>query len=520
MPWSWCADNLSILMLRSCALLLIAASATADTLDTVGASLLRSFDPALTGSGVRVAQVEVDLPDPYGFQVNPSAVGQPEALFTWYSLEGSAITYPNSLGTESWHGNSVAQFFFGIPNGIATGVAHVDNYEAFHFGSALVPAEMPIEARVINQSFTYANQSTMTDRDYDNYAARYNVLFVTGIGNDGAPKSPGTAYNSLGVGALGGLSSIGPTSEGRSKPEITVPSGYTSFSTPIVAGAAALLLQAAERGDAGPNIAAASDSRLLKALLINGAQKPPSWSNASPAGLDYAQGAGVLNVFTSWRQLRGGQFAAGASTQVQTGDPHPPPPFTGGIGARRGWDLSTISSSVNQDGIKHYFFDSQGVFNRTFTATLAWNRQRNLTGINNLDLFLYNVTTGALVASRISTVDNLEHLCVTNLPTGKYALQVWKSGGLLQRVSNSETYALVFDFGTSEAAHLGPVRLVSGEVRATLQGEPNTAYRIEGTSDFLTWSTVTTNALPLTGLSEIVVDSGGNYRFFRALELP
>ena len=76
--------------------------------------------------------------------------------------------------------------------------------------------------------------------------------------------APATCYNGLGVGCygVGAASSIGPTVDnGRSKPDLTAPSTYTSFSTPYVSGAGAVLLQAAANGAGGTNLAAAGDLR-------------------------------------------------------------------------------------------------------------------------------------------------------------------------------------------------------------------------------------------------------------------
>src|SRR5262249_1545219 len=147
------------------------------------------------------------------------------------------------------------------------------------------------------------------------YAARYGTLFITGAGNSGSVSSPATCYNGMGVAAYGGNSSIGPTSDGRSKPDITAPASLTSFSTPQVSGAAAVLLQAANRNDAGAGTAAdAGDARTLKALLMNGAEKPSDWAHTATAPLDARYGAGVLNLWNSYRQLRGGKQAFAIST--------------------------------------------------------------------------------------------------------------------------------------------------------------------------------------------------------------
>ena len=94
----------------------------------------------LNGSGIRVAQPEADT---NGDQLASQSrrVGQPTNLFTYISAR--LLTYigwtPPMLSqylwaTESGHADAVAENFYGIPNGVATNVAHVDNYDAdlFH----------------------------------------------------------------------------------------------------------------------------------------------------------------------------------------------------------------------------------------------------------------------------------------------------------------------------------------------------------------------------------------------------
>jgi hypothetical protein len=119
---------------------------------------------------------------------------------------------------------------------------------------------------------------------------------------------------------------------------------------------------------------------------------------------------------------------------------------TGSIAVLSGWDFNTNTSSATTAGVNHYFFNvtnnSGGQF--TAAATLVWNRHRNKTNINNLDLFLYDAVSSNLVACSTSLVDNVEHLWLPQLPQGRYDLQVLKNGGAT--VSSSETYALAFEF--------------------------------------------------------------------------
>jgi hypothetical protein len=302
---------------------------------------------------------------------------------------------------------------------------------------------------VVNQSFIGPTNSQSTyDQIYDNYAARYNTLFVSGIGNGGPVYPPATCYNGLGVAAYGGSSSIGPTIDnGRCKPDITAPADVTSYSTPQVAGAAAVLMQAGLRGDGGSDTNSAADSRTLKALLLNGAVKPADWTNGAASPLDARYGAGVLNVFNSYKQLAGGKHGYTVSTSVFTNSPHPPTGATGTVSGLSGWDFNTNFSSATSNGVRHYYFNvTNGVSNTAFTATitLVWNRHRTNNFINNLDLFIYDAISSNLVARSTSLVDNVEHIWLPRLPQSRYDLQVFKSGGAT--ITTNETYALAYEF--------------------------------------------------------------------------
>jgi hypothetical protein len=434
--------------------------AHASSLDAIGVTLLRTVTTNLNGTGIRVAQPEAGAPN---FEVNPafSWVQQPVSLFTYISSGGSTSVFPNGLGLESDHGDMVASNFYGMPAGIATNVAHVDNYDANYFiqvsGSTpnfivLLPSTN-INDSVVNQSFVFSSPplalQTAVDMAYDNYAAQYNTLFVNGAGNGGPVFPPATCYNGLGVGDYGGGSSTGPTLDnGRAKPDITAPEGYSSFSAPEVSGAAAVLMQAGLRGDGGSSTNSAADIRTVKALLLNGAIKPVDWTNIPPSPLDVRYGAGVLNVFNAYEQLAGGKHAFIVNTTVPTGGPHPPTGAGGTVSTLSGWDFNTLSSSVPSDSVNHYYFNVTNGLNAaafTATATLVWNRQLNKTNINNLDLYLYDAVSSNLIEVSTSAVDNVEHLWLPQLPKGRYDLQVLKHGGN-NTVSSSETYALAFEF--------------------------------------------------------------------------
>jgi hypothetical protein len=510
----------------------------AEHLDAIGVTLLRTITTNLDGTGIRVAQPEAGAPT---FEVTPSSpwVQQPAGLFTYITSSGTTNNFPNSLGADSSHADTVASNFYGLPAGVATNVVHVDNYDANYFVqvSAIVTpfttnytVSLPssnIDDAVVNQSFifTEANGSSIPvveqeaiDSAYDNYAARYNTLFVSGAGN-GAPvyvSPPATSYNGLGVGDYGGGSSIGPTLDnGRAKPDITAPETATSFSTPQVAGAAALLMQAGLRGDGGSDTNSPADIRTVKALLLNGAIKPADWTNNPPSPLDPLYGAGVLNVFNSYKQLTGGKHGYIVATTVPLGNPHPPIGTGGTIGALSGWDFNTITSSAASDEINHYYFNvTNGSSNAAFTATatLVWNRQLNKTNLNNLDLFLYNVVSSNLVAASTSVVDNVEHLWLPQLPQGRYDLQVLKNGGL-NPASNTETYALAFEFFSLSLK----VTQAGTNVLLTWPIYP-TGFTLNTTTSLtppIAWNALNTTSTATNGQNQVTWGVSNTSQFFR-----
>jgi hypothetical protein len=504
-------------------LLGVAAPVAGADLETIGVTDLRALVPSLNGTNVPVAQPEAVNPAP-SWQVNPAAVSQPPSLFGWFASNGFSTNFPNALGQESGHADQVAGLFYGAATGVAPGLSHVDNYEASYF-FALIQTQAPLTARVVNQSFVFTGQETSVDADYDNHAARFNTLFVSGAGNTGSVRSPGTAYNGLAVGAYGGTSSIGPTSDGRCKPDVAAPASFTSFSAPLVSGVASLLIQAGLRSDGGPFTAtAATDSRTVKALLLNGAVKPADWTNGVTSPLDARYGAGIVHALNSYHQLRGGQYAPILTTTALSGSPHLPPANTNEIPVRRGWNLRALSNARNQDVVDHYFFTLPSAPLGAFTlqATLVWQRQRNQSAINNLDLFLFSASTSALVASSQSPVDNVEHLLAIGLPPGRYDLQVLKNGTPGQRLTASETYALAFEFGPPETPQLAHPACVAGQFSARLSGEPLQDYLIRSSTDLVNWAPVVTNTTSIQGTFDWTDPVSGppDQRFYRAIRLP
>ncbi len=491
----------------------------ATSLDQIGVTLLRAMTTNVDGSGIRVAQPEAQEFGTTNWEVNPmnATVLLPTNRFTFTSDLGTATNFPNALCGASGHATSVAEHFYGLTNGVATNVVHVDNYDAWFFITNFLYNLAPIPpAEIVNQSFTWGavsiSDQQILDSDYDNYEEAYGTLFISAACNASINlqvSPPGTAYNSISVGAFGGNSSIGPTPDnGRSKPDLTAPADETSYSTPQVAGAAALLLQAALRGDGG-NTNDASDLRVIKALLLNGAVKPADWTNANSSPLDARYGAGVLNVFNSYEQLASGEQIFCASNLISVSAAHPPVGVTNTISVTSGWDAEFIFSGATNDTVNHYFFN---VSNGMATATLVWNRQFGATNINDLDLFLFNTAHSNLVACSTSRVDNVEHIFATHLAAGRYDLQVVKNGGT-NVVSDAEIYALAWAFVSPalQIARAGTNAAVSWPAYPA-------GFRVESATNLgaPVWST---NALPpdefTNSRNSLTLNATNALRFFR-----
>ena len=518
-----------------CVLMALAAlAASAQNLDEIGVTALSAVAPGVDGSGIRVAQPEAyngDNGSTNAWEVNPTNAC-PSTLFAYLSGLGSSTNFPNSVGDWSSHAEAVGNYFYGSSYGVATNVAHVNNYDAnsyvtldeFVLGpitnwSCLLPGADSGDM-IVNQSYIFGSVPSQIpvaaqqaiDSAYDNYATTNHTLFVSGAGNGGSVCPPSTCYNGLSVAAYNGGSSTGPTVDnGRCKPDITASSlaGLTSFSTPLVSGAAAVLMQAGLRGDGGSDTNSAADIRTVKALLLNGAIKPANWTNSNSSPLDARYGAGVLNVFNAYEQLAGGKNIFCDSNSVAVGAAHPPLTDTNLVSAMSGWDLENISSGATNGAVNHYRFNSAG---GAVTVTLVWNRQLGKTNINDLDLFLLNAASSNLVACSTSRVDNVEHLFVPQLAAGRYDLQVLKNGGT-NVVSDAETYALAWALvaPTLSIAKSGTNAVLTWAVYPA-------GFRVEATTNLLSpgWNTNQLSPPVITNsMNSLILNATNAQQFFR-----
>ena len=242
----------------------------------------------------------------------------------------------------------------------------------------------------------------------------------------------------------------------------------TSFAAPIIAGGAALLVDAGKDRFGGGS---AIDGRMIKAVLQNSATKTPGWNNAqnpvagvltTTQSLDYAVGAGRIDLARAFRQYTAG------NTDL--------PGSAGGVIENVGWDSGQVAQNAPTD----YHFAAPLPADTLLTATLDWFVDNTYSfatlnvsdgSFDNLDLQVWMTTPGGaadqLIAQSVSTYNNVEHLSFVVPQAGNYMLRVRWTGEIFDLVNdaNSEQFALAWStVPTPEPRGIVPAALASAAV--------------------------------------------------------
>jgi hypothetical protein len=226
----------------------------------------------------------------------------------------------------------------------------------------------------------------------------------------------------------------------------------TSFSAPTVAGGAALLYDAAYAMlGSTPD---ARDARVMKAVLMNSADKTLGWDNGQTShpngnggvltnqGLDNRVGAGRMNLDRAFDQLLAGTTDVAG---IQHG-------LLGSVDSI-GWDFGEVAEGITNDYLINGILEA----GETLTATLSWFRDRSTLGTtnftdasyDNLDLEMWSAAGGTaanLISESSSQYNNAEHFQFTIPQTGEYMMRVRWTGELFDLVgdANSELYGLAW----------------------------------------------------------------------------
>ncbi|MFM7261187.1 MAG: S8 family serine peptidase, partial [bacterium] len=317
--------------------------------------LARLGAAAPTGAGIGVGQVEA----------NEGTNFAPDQTLTEFAGTTFVVS---GASAASWHATEVAKALYGNSLSIAPGITNVWCWSASPFvtssylkvgsGSTVVPSTPPAGLRVFNHSWIGSFGSTTNDNDalrrLDFSIHRDQLTVVAGVNNGaGSAAQPmmAYAYHSIAVGLPNGAHSNATTptgidGPGRRKPDIVAPGQFTSFATPVVGAAAALLWDTA---DSHPNTIGnvnAARAVTVKAALLAGAQHRVGWSNGTPDSgtskgitatpLDPLYGVDLLDINRSHLIYTGGE-ATGTTT-----------PQTSTFERTAGWDyIASVASNTS-----------------------------------------------------------------------------------------------------------------------------------------------------------------------------
>lgn len=452
--WSDGMTRSSALHFVLSALIAVSASIFPSTIfagqfDCIGINQLRELDPNLTGSDTTVAVVSRSITYLNG---KPQNDYQPDLAHHSFAAGNFALHNDAEIPTEiSAHSTAICSILFGKdPNiiddrGIVSD-ANAEVFEFWYFLKQYVFTNTAAPADVISISIGTVFEDWWT-RGIEALIEQYGLIVVAGIGNGrdayDPPLYPAASSNVIAVGVVSEslpidtndsdiiyfaqpqYSTFGPTEDSRCKPDLVAPGNYliantndpngyelsgtySSFATPVVAGTAALLRQAAK---ADPNLTALLSPQggncAVKAILMNSAKKLPRWHKGAitkdddhQVPLDMAQGAGMLDSFSAYENLTAGRQSPGLVDII-------------------GWDVNTITAQ--SDSEKSYQFRVDEPNEKVVTITATWNRRyQNSYPFDalpdddidiRLELWAFGSDgNGVLIDYSDSMYDNVEHI--------------------------------------------------------------------------------------------------------------
>jgi len=446
------------------------------------------FDRSVLGFGPAVAR-HVTAPNNTGeIDFHATMVG--------HVLAGTGYVSTGSSAGLSYVGTGIAPLATlwsgAIATSYATGTNTIGSFEATPASTVPVYQAMfqgvsGTRADVVNSSFGYADPSAMELESLaiDALAVQNpTVTFVAAAGNanGAAVSAPGSVYNGITVGSVGGsgflvpsgfssrgpvgffnpqtsgtimgvraavdiaapgelaflAAYLGPTGGLRPLTNVTrdpspddlyfIDQDGTSFASPVVAGGVALMKDAA-RGFGGP--VTQFDSRVVKAVLMATADETIGWNNGQTTvdgvvrttqALDYGTGAGLVDL-----EAAGITYIRGATRDL--------PGSVGGTIGGDGWDFGAVATG----GANDYALGTSLTGTTQLQVSLNWftggvfdaaGFTGTRTSFANLDLQVWSLTSGSfatLVAESASLYNNSEMLRVT-LPAGDYGLRVTLPG--------------------------------------------------------------------------------------------
>lgn len=373
-----------------------------------------------TGNGVRVGMLESGVPN-----INHA------------SLINADITINPQATSISDHATRVATIIAGQENtNNAVGIAPNVSLFCTSTNESLKDSfDWFIENNVdiINMSFhyqyevspgiyqPYVNTYTQYDKIVDFYSSKYSIIVVKSSGNEGnlGVTSPGMAYNAITVASCNDNNTKSVTDDSissfssfmsnnsnnlASKPDITAPGENiyidglnldgTSYSAPHITGAIALMGE--------QDILVLTSPSLAKAVLAAGTFSAKRFTPAQQSGTNSYKyfGAGIVNCGANAIILNNMSWD-----------------YTVLYDDESYFDIS-VSLTVNSNSRIALAFENMITANSNQTTYTAH--------VNNIDLKIYN-PSGSLVASSVTTNNNLEIVDFTPTVSGLYKIRICRA---------------------------------------------------------------------------------------------
>lgn len=358
------------------------------------------------------------------------------------ALPGTGFIPESGKSKPNGHATAVATYIAG-PQSAGQGVRSIHAWavndwmgEGYLNFRTTDPPRDDHPARVFNHSWIAETSpaAPLILRRVDYAIDKNDILVVVGVNNQVGeiPALLASAYNVISVGSMPGNHSDALTKiegEGRCKPEIVAPGNLTSWSTGVVTGVCAALLEHADRMiEADEQDKDAARSEVIKAVLFAGAQRDANWAPPEGEPLDRKFGAGMVEIDRALVILDAGHVEPGKPTTQ-----------------RYGWSFATIDPGKQRT----YEFKVDQAQGETGIA-LVWHR-RVLGGkvkvtnpetgesrdIWNPAQFMPDLNLGlirtdsdgkeTLIATSTSKVDNVELIYLPALDPGKYTLRIARS---------------------------------------------------------------------------------------------
>ncbi len=391
-------------------------------------------------------------------------------------FQNKTIVIRSTVAGDSLHATFVGQNFFGLTTSVAPGISQIEVYEANDFiGSGFMrTGSTTLNPNISQQASRVGNHSWIgsagTNNSTIDHLARMDWLVdkddfvqIVGVNNGSNGSNPiySNSFNTIAVGvtngnhALGTLGLGGVYASGRTRPELVAPHFATSYSTPVVSAASALLIQTGHDTPALSNgsytlariptqtIYHAETSEVVKAALLAGASRMAFNADGSAItsyrgetaqqtanGLDSRFGAGQVNVYNSYHII-----AAGEQNSLQESGPLSV--------AASGFDYDpSFGGAAASNNTANYEFTA-GWTGQTLSASLVWNakvdidqlrtiaNKANAVTLHDLNLSLFDITNAGspqLVAASFGSNQNSENIWTTLVGGRRYRMQVTASG--------------------------------------------------------------------------------------------